>query len=71
MGSSEAPEVPPLSTASAVTLVTSALLTCQSLDIQLSEMVSLAYAVISLKLLLRVLLVSDSLMQYSLAQNSG
>lgn len=71
MGSSEAPEVLPPSTASAVTLVTSALLICQSLDIQLSEVVSLAYTVISLKLLLRVLLVSDSLTQSSLAQKSG
>lgn len=71
LGSSEAPEVLALSTASAVILITFALLIFQSLEIQPSEVVSSAYTVISPKLQRRVLLVSDSLLPYSSAQNSG
>lgn len=63
LGSSEA-----LSTASAITLISFSLL---SLEMQsCSEVAPFSYAVISYKFLLRVL-VSDSLIEYSLAQNSG
>lgn len=68
LGSSEPLEVLPLSLASAVTLITSALLICQNFDMQMWEMVS--HTLTSLKWLLRVVWVPDSFMQYSLSQNS-
>ena len=69
LGSSEPLEVLPLSLASAATLITSALWICQNFDMQVSEVVS--HKLTSFKWLLRVVLVPDSLMQYSLTQNSG
>lgn len=63
LGSSEA-----LSTASAITLISFSLLSLEMRSC--SEVVSFSYTVIFYKLLLRVL-VSDSLIEYSLAKNSG
>lgn len=70
LGSSEAPEVLPLSTASAITSITFARLSA-SLEIQLfgSGFFGL-YSHFPL-VITNSLLVSDSLLQYSSAQNSG